>query len=230
MRATIDGVRSVGNQSTGTMNTNGQGTAAGGRRRTGNRALIAASLLLGFVYALEGGAARAAFFIGLGVVLLLLFERPLASPRAGFASSPGRSAPDRSDSLATPAPADDHQRRERTRTEAADEAVQPHPTHGTLEISRRAGGAGRLRGYRVVIDGVRHGKIRQGESREFSLTRGQHEVCLTIDWTRSPTLVVDLARRDRVTLMCWPKPTSERRVVSRDSWICLAQGDRGHDA
>lgn len=48
-----------------------------------------------------------------------------------------------------------------------------------------------LRSYAVVIDGHEAGKLRSGETRTFELEPGLHDVCMKIDWCRSPTLTVD---------------------------------------
>jgi hypothetical protein len=226
MRATIlTSFSSGGDQRVGTMSTSGPATPSGSRRRTGRRAVTAGCLLFGFVYAIEGSVVRAMFFIGVAVASLLVFERPTASPSARLPGSPSRSAGASSGSRRAPASADDPGGPDHGRTKRVDDAARSAGAYGTLEISRRAGGADRLRGYRIVIDGVKHGKLRQGESREFALTRGLHEVCLVIDWARTPPLVVDMTGRDRVAVTCWSKPMSERRVASRDAWIGLALSD-----
>jgi hypothetical protein len=39
-----------------------------------------------------------------------------------------------------------------------------------------------LRAYKVVVDGKTVGEIRNGETKEFPMSAGQHDVSLKIDW------------------------------------------------
>ena len=57
-----------------------------------------------------------------------------------------------------------------------------------LRIVRDSGYADRLRAYMVVVDGETTGEIRNGETREFAVSGGQHDLALRIDWCGSKTI------------------------------------------
>jgi hypothetical protein len=54
-----------------------------------------------------------------------------------------------------------------------------------LEISRDSGYADRARSYTVVIDGIAVGKVRNGETKQFEVSAGDHELRMKIDWCGS---------------------------------------------
>ena len=68
-----------------------------------------------------------------------------------------------------------------------------------LKIVRDAGYADRLRAYKVVIDGKTAGEIRNGETKEFAVSAGQHNVLLKIDWCGSKTVAFAVAEADVIT-------------------------------
>ncbi|MEO0872327.1 MAG: hypothetical protein AAFY19_10315 [Pseudomonadota bacterium] len=59
-----------------------------------------------------------------------------------------------------------------------------------------------LRAYTIEINDTKVGTISRGESHEFDLPPGQHEVRLIIDWCSSPAMTVDGDRNTR--LVCKP--------------------------
>lgn len=66
-----------------------------------------------------------------------------------------------------------------------------------------------LRAYEVVIDGCVAGRIRQGESHDFEVAAGSHEIFLKISWCRSEKLVLDLAAGQEAVVDC-----SARRLIT----------------
>lgn len=58
----------------------------------------------------------------------------------------------------------------------------------TLKITRDSGYADLVRAYDVILDGKKIGELRNGESKEFSVTPGQHALAAKIDWCGSKTL------------------------------------------
>jgi hypothetical protein len=83
----------------------------------------------------------------------------------------------------------------------------------------------RLRAYRVTVDGLEVGEIRRGETKDFPVEPGSHEVVLRIDWCRSPTLEVDVAPGTRVPLQCRPNVPIVLALIAiitrRPDWISL---------
>jgi hypothetical protein len=51
-----------------------------------------------------------------------------------------------------------------------------------LTVARDSGYADRLRAYKIVLDGVVVGTIRNGETKTFSIVPGHHSLSLKIDW------------------------------------------------
>lgn len=57
-----------------------------------------------------------------------------------------------------------------------------------ITIQRDSGYADRLRNYKVLLDGVKIGEIRDGERKTFDVHPGNHQLWLAIDWARSNKL------------------------------------------
>jgi hypothetical protein len=68
-----------------------------------------------------------------------------------------------------------------------------------LKIVRDSGYADRLRAYGVIVDGKTVGEIKDGETKEFPLSDGQHELSLKIDWCGSQTIHFTTAQGDALT-------------------------------
>jgi hypothetical protein len=78
-------------------------------------------------------------------------------------------------------------------------------TQGTITVNREPQGyVDRLRAYGIWIDGNLAGKIRRGESQRIQVAAGEHEVCLKIDWCRSPSVRVTLGVGESVELTAAP--------------------------
>ena len=78
-------------------------------------------------------------------------------------------------------------------------------TKGSIIITREpVGYTDLLRAYEIWIDGALVGKIRRGESQVVELDAGEHEVCLKLDWCRSPSVRVALGAGERVELAAAP--------------------------
>lgn len=56
-----------------------------------------------------------------------------------------------------------------------------------LKIVRDSGWGDRFRAYRIVLDGNEIDRIRYGETKELSVSLGQHELSARIDWCGSKT-------------------------------------------
>ena len=68
-----------------------------------------------------------------------------------------------------------------------------------LRIVRDSGYADRIRAYKVVVDGSTVGTIGDGETKEFLVSGGQHNVSLKIDWCGSNTIPFAVAEGDVAT-------------------------------
>jgi hypothetical protein len=110
-------------------------------------------------------------------------------------------------------------------TEAGD-PLRPPTESAELEIVRERGGwADRARSYRVLVDGEEAARIRRGQTKVVAIQPGSHEIQLTIDWARSPSIEVHVGAGQRVSLRCWPnvRPFGARRGLAQPAdWIGLA--------
>ena len=57
-----------------------------------------------------------------------------------------------------------------------------------LKIHRYSAWHDKIRKYKIVLDGNTLGKISDGETLEFPISKGKHELTLKIDWCRSQKL------------------------------------------
>lgn len=98
----------------------------------------------------------------------------------------------------------------------------------TITIRRGHALVHALRAYAVLVDGVRLGTLRQGETFRCDVGTGRHEVRLTVDWCGSPTLVVDVGTAD-VDLACAPHRDLSWLALPMlfrpDRWIDLRPAD-----
>jgi len=110
----------------------------------------------------------------------------------------------------------------------------------SIHITRRTTHwADLLRAYRVYIDGQHVGDVRDGESAEFPVAPGLHEVFLRIDWGGSPRMWVQCAAGGVARLTCRghanPFGAVFTALFAWDRYIHLvtsvdrASGDTGRD-
>jgi hypothetical protein len=62
----------------------------------------------------------------------------------------------------------------------------------------------RMRRYTVLVDGESAGRIGWGQRLELSLSPGQHEVRLKIDWCGSPSVVLNAVAGESIALVGEP--------------------------
>ena len=83
----------------------------------------------------------------------------------------------------------------------------------------------------MLVDGVKIGEIRRGQTQLLPVEPGRHEVRLTISWCSSPSVEVEVGAGQRVRLKCWPnvRPFQARRTAfnNPDAWTGLALDERG---
>ena len=61
-----------------------------------------------------------------------------------------------------------------------------------IRITRNQQNDNILRAYKIFIDGVYRGKIKEGETKEFPVENGKHTIRAKIDWGGSKELIVDV--------------------------------------
>ncbi len=57
-----------------------------------------------------------------------------------------------------------------------------------LRVSRDSGYADYVRSYSIVLDGKAIGQLKNGETRDFQIPSGNHDIRVKIDWAGSKTL------------------------------------------
>lgn len=71
-----------------------------------------------------------------------------------------------------------------------------------IKINRVSGYDDRLRKYKVFVDDIYLGDIRDGETKEFDVSPGQHTIYLKIDWCRSNKIKFDLNKEEKMVFDC----------------------------
>jgi len=62
----------------------------------------------------------------------------------------------------------------------------------TIRVTRGSYFSDMARAYKIFIDGVHCGNIKDSEVVEFPVDYGRHEICAKIDWCRSNRLFVEV--------------------------------------
>jgi len=60
-----------------------------------------------------------------------------------------------------------------------------------IRITRGSAYKDMFRAYKIFIDGIYYGEIKQNEIKEFAVENGKHTICAKIDWCGSNELCVD---------------------------------------
>jgi hypothetical protein len=81
-----------------------------------------------------------------------------------------------------------------------------------------------LRAYKVILDGVEVGKIRDGETVDFSVSPGHHKLRIKISWTGSDVLIFNMRSDDTVVFEC--EPNGEAMTATFDLLATLRKGGR----
>lgn len=103
----------------------------------------------------------------------------------------------------------------------------------TLRITRDKGYADLVRTYIVMVDGKKIGELRNGESKEFAISPGDHSITAKIDWCSSKTLRFHVKDGDtlsfdicsnlrglKILLVLW------YALFERDSYLQIEESDR----
>ena len=83
-------------------------------------------------------------------------------------------------------------------------AVRPPHIMNSIKIRRATGWQDKLRAYKILLDGVVVGEIKQGCQVDLPATAGAHTVQLKVDWCSSPLLRVEVESEKELTLECGP--------------------------
>jgi hypothetical protein len=98
---------------------------------------------------------------------------------------------------------------------------------GSMIVARRRarGFEGdRLRRYRIVVDGVTVGSLRQDEELEVSVAPGRHEVVARIDWSGSEPLHVVVEQGQTLRVLAEPAAHAGnpwKHIFARNGWLTL---------
>ncbi|MGO8870585.1 MAG: DUF4190 domain-containing protein [Acidimicrobiales bacterium] len=88
-------------------------------------------------------------------------------------------------------------------------AGRPGSEQATLRLTRHpARWRDRSRSYKVVIDDAVIGKIRNGETADFRIPAGRHEVAIKLDWARSNASTLKLGAGELAHFECEPAGSS----------------------
>ncbi len=67
----------------------------------------------------------------------------------------------------------------------------------TIIVNRKTNYAGYFRSYQIILDGTKIGTIKNGETKEFETTSGDHFIQSKVDWFCSPELPLKLREEDK---------------------------------
>lgn len=66
----------------------------------------------------------------------------------------------------------------------------------TIKIQRTSELNNRLRDFRIYVDGEKIGTIKDGETKDFVVSSGQHSIAAKIDWCSSPEVSFNIKDTD----------------------------------
>jgi hypothetical protein len=83
--------------------------------------------------------------------------------------------------------------------------VHSNADDATIVVSRKHGGyRDWFRSYAIMVDGNPVGKIKRGQRVELSVSHGQHELFLKIDWCASRSITFDVQPGTVIEFFCAP--------------------------
>jgi hypothetical protein len=103
-----------------------------------------------------------------------------------------------------------------------------------LIIHRDSAYADYLRAYRIILDGKKIGEIANGETKEFTISAGQHELSMKIDWCGSGCIQFSAADDDAQVFLAKANVRGAKllmaawfAIFATKSWIILKQASEG---
>jgi len=102
-----------------------------------------------------------------------------------------------------------------------------------LNLNRVTSFSDSLRAYIIVLDGEEFGQIRAGESFNITISPGEHQIFLKIDWCRSNILVFTARPGAEISLNCGSSLTGWRILLAylyiflwRDQYLWIREGPK----
>jgi len=78
-------------------------------------------------------------------------------------------------------------------------------TGASIRLTRKRGHTrDRIRSYRIILDDIDRGSIKEGRSLDFGVEPGSHVLQLKIDWTRSQQIQFDVGVDEVISFECEP--------------------------
>ncbi len=71
---------------------------------------------------------------------------------------------------------------------------------GRIILERKSQFLNRLKGYKVMINGLEQGVIRNGKTEEYEMPAGPNEITCRVNWCRSNSFMVDVKAGEAVYL------------------------------
>ena len=98
----------------------------------------------------------------------------------------------------------------------------------SISLTRDSGYADRIRDYLVMLDGKEIGSIADGESKEFVVPPGNHDLRLKIDWCGSRVAKIELKVGENIAFRCGSALRGYKllfslyyAIVARDRYLWL---------
>lgn len=100
-----------------------------------------------------------------------------------------------------------------------------------IKLTRDSGWTDRIRSYHVVVNGEKVGEIKNGESKNFDIAPGTHEMMIKIDWCSSNLLTFDVKANEDVSFECGSNLKGIKVILAfvyvlfmRNKYLWLKQG------
>jgi hypothetical protein len=81
---------------------------------------------------------------------------------------------------------------------------------GWVMVRRTSQTANSLRSIAIFADGQKVGQLKNGESRAFELSPGEHQIFAKIDWCKTPLLAVSVKAGETIDLIVGSEMTGWR--------------------
>jgi hypothetical protein len=98
---------------------------------------------------------------------------------------------------------------------------------GCMVVRRTSQYTNRIRPVGVFVDGKKVGQLKDGESKSFELSPGEHRVFAKVAWYKTPLLAVRIERGETVDLVAGSEITGWKIFLAAfylfvpDKWIYL---------
>ena len=93
-----------------------------------------------------------------------------------------------------------------------------------ITIVRPSGSLDILRAYQIILDGEKIGQIKDGETKQFTVAAGRHQLALKVDWSGSKTIQFTATEGDKPEFHA-KSNLSGKNWFYRGLWYMLFQRD-----